>query len=285
MNIERAFRAACAAELAALKPGNVHRFASGHGMTTDDFVHSADAAAAPLCRVGASLGKRILGAITATRDAVGQNTNLGIVLLCAPLAQAAQGSPESGPDLRAGVRAVIAASTLDDADQVFRAIVLAAPGGLGNAARYDVHAPATVTLLCAMAEAAPRDSIARQWATGFADIFDAGLPAYHAALARWRHEAWAATDAYLRFLARLPDSHITRKHGAAAAAAVRREAGAALARLDGAADPESLVADLLAWDASLKRRGLNPGTSADLTVATIFARRLGNGLQPGGIAG
>ena len=279
--IAQAFRDACAAELAALKPGNVHRHAAGHGMTVDDFLRSADAAAGPLCRVGAKLGERVLDAITATRAAVGQNTNLGIVLLCAPLAQAA----ERGGDLRAGVRAVIAGSDLDDADRVFRAIVLAAPGGLGTAARHDVHAPATVTLPQAMAEAAPRDSVARQWTTGFAELFEAGLPAFDAALARWESESWAATDAYLRFLGRLPDSHVARRHGVLAAEAVRQEAEAMLARLDASARPETLAPDLLAWDAALKRRGLNPGTSADLTVATIFARWLRTALRRGVFAG
>ncbi len=283
--IEAAFREACAAELAALKPGNVHQHAAGHGMTVDDFVRSADAAAGPLCRAGAGLGERVLDAVAATRAAVGQNTNLGIVLLCAPLAQAAEGAAErGGSDLRAGVRAVIAESGLDDADRVFRAIVLASPGGLGTAGRHDVHAPATVPLRDAMAEAAERDSVARQWTTGFADVFEAGLPAFVAALARWDSESWAATDAYLRFLARLPDSHIARKHGAVAAEAVRREAEAAFARLDASTQPETLAPDLLAWDDSLKRRGLNPGTSADLTVATIFAWRLANGLRPGRFA-
>jgi hypothetical protein len=39
-------------------------------------------------------------------------------------------------------------------------------------------------------------------------------------------------------------------------------------------EPEGLLADLLAWDRSLKQRALNPGTSADLTVATLMAVRL-----------
>jgi triphosphoribosyl-dephospho-CoA synthase len=281
VNTEAAFRDACATELAALKPGNVHRFAPGHGMATDDFLRSAVAAAPPLCRPGATLGDRILGAVTATRAAIGQNTNLGIVLLCAPLAQAA----EIGPNLYTAVGAVIAGSTLADAGQVFRAIVLAAPGGLGTATRHDVHAPAAVRLPDAMAEAAPRDSIARQWTTGFADVLDAGLPAFDAALARWGEETWAATDAYLRFLAILPDSHVARKHGTESAEAVRREAAAVLARLDATAEPQTLAPGLLAWDADLKRRGLNPGTSADLTVATIFAWHLRNALRRGGIAG
>ncbi len=287
--IEAAFREACAAELAALKPGNVHRHAAGHGMTIDDFLRSADAAAGPLCRAGAKLGERVLEAVGATRAAVGQNTNLGIVLLCAPLAMAAErgGSVLRAPELRANVRAAIAESDLDDADRVFRAIVLASPGGLGTAARHDVHAPPIVPLRDAMAEAAERDSVARQWTTGFADVFEEGIPALDAALACWNGNdafLWAVTDAYLRFLARLPDTHIARKHGTVAAEAVRQEAEAAIARLDASAQSEALAPDLIAWDASLKRRSLNPGTSADLTVATIFAWRLGNALRPGGFA-
>lgn len=280
-DIAAAFVGACELELAALKPGNVHRHAAGHGMTEDDFRRSAAAAAPPLCRPGARLGERILGAVSATRDAVGQNTNLGIVLLCAPLAQGA----EAGGELRAEAAAAIAASDLGDADQVFRAIALASPGGLGTAESHDVRAPAAVLLPQAMAEASGRDAIARQWTTRFADVFDRGVPGFEAALARWRAEAWAATETYLRFLAAIPDSHVSRKYGIGAAADVQAEAAGAFSRLDACSDPEALVPALLAWDAELKRRRINPGTSADLTVATIFAWRLRNVLRQPGFAG
>ena len=87
--LQTAFVAACEEELAVPKPGNVHDFAGGHGMFADDFRRSAAAAAPQLCRPRATLGQRILGAVAATRAEVAQNTNLGIVLLCAPLAMAA----------------------------------------------------------------------------------------------------------------------------------------------------------------------------------------------------
>lgn len=279
--IEAAFREACAVEIRALKPGNVHVFAAGHGMSIDDFERSAEAAAMPLCRAGTPLGARILGAIEATRAAVGQNTNLGIVLLCAPLAMAA----ERGGGLRDGVRRVIAASDLEDAGLAFQAIALASPGGLGEVPEHDVRQPATVTLPVAMATAADRDSVARQWVTGFADVFETGLPSFRYALARWGSVEWAATHVFLGLLARLPDSHIGRKSGTGIAETVRAEAAAVWGGLDDAADPADLAPRLLAWDASLKARGLNPGTSADLTVATLFAARLCNGLRGLGFGG
>lgn len=246
--VEAAFIAACDEELAAPKPGNVHRCADGHRMTVADFERSARAAAPPLCQPDAPLGSRILEAVRATRDAVGQNTNLGIVLLCSPLAMAAQADGD--------VRAVIAASTIEDAESVFAAIRLAAPGGLGEADRHDVRNPARVRLPVAMAEAASRDSIARQWTNGFADVLGTGLAAYREG---------AALAAYLHFLAAFPDSHILRRHRPEVAETVRRDA-IAMRHAD--------LTALLRWDAELKARGINPGTSADLTVATAFAARL-----------
>src|SRR5262249_9191178 len=156
--IAQAFTAACRDELLAAKPGNVHVFADGHRMTADDFFRSAEAAAGPLTQSGAKVGRRILGAVEATKAAVAANTNLGIILLCAPLAAAAEQEPS---DLRTALARVLAALDVDDAALAFRAITLASPGGLGTAERHDVRAPATVSLRAAMAEAADRDRIAR----------------------------------------------------------------------------------------------------------------------------
>ena len=279
--IAAAFRAACATELAALKPGNVHVHAPGHGMTAADFLRSAEAAAPPLCRAGASLGARVLAAVTATRAAVGQNTNLGILLLCAPLAMAA----EAGGALRAVLPAVLAQADTADAEAVFRAIVRASPGGLGDAPQHDVRRPATVPLHAAMAAAADRDAIARQYVSGFADVFDVGVGAFAGACARGRTAPWAAVAAYLAFLAAFPDSHVQRKHGTAIAVRLQTQAAPWPRRLAEADDPAMLMSDLLAWDAHLKRHGINPGTSADLTVASIFAHALRGDLRPAGLDG
>ena len=272
--VETAFRAACADELDAPKPGNVHVHADGHRMTVADFRRSADAAAGPLCAPGAALGARVLGAVVATRAAVGQNTNLGIVLLCAPLAAAA----EAGGELRRALRGVLAAAGVDDAGAVFRAIALAAPGGLGAAPRHDVRGPATVGLVAAMAEAAGRDRIALQYGTDFADLFGPLSEVYAAALARHASRRWAAASVYLHCLTSWPDSHVARKHGAPAAEALRAEAAGWDARLRDLETPDALLGEMLAWDADLKRRRINPGTSADLTVAAIFMHRLRNSL-------
>jgi triphosphoribosyl-dephospho-CoA synthase len=125
-----------------------------------------------------------------------------------------------------------------------------------------------------MAEAADRDRIAHQFSTDFEDIFDRGLGGLLAAAARWPDPKWATLTVYLGFLADFPDTHILRRHGVVAAEEVRRTGQQFESRLQASDDPTDLLADLLAWDTDLKQRGLNPGTTADLTVATLFARRL-----------
>lgn len=267
--IAAAFVAACHDELQAPKPGNIHVFADGHRMTANDFVRSAEAAAGPLAEPGTRVGSRVLGAVGATRAAVGTNTNLGIILLCAPLAAAAEHN-----DLRGSLRMVLDKLDREDAKKAFRAIVLAAPAGLGTADQHDVRGPATVTLRQAMAAAADRDRIAYQFSNEFTDIFDLGLPECIAASGRWADPKWATLSVYLTFLAAFPDSHIARKYGVTLAQEVRETARDYRGRLYVSDPPEHLLGDLLAWDAELKQRGINPGTSADLTVATLFARRL-----------
>lgn len=269
--IAGAFVAACRDEIESPKPGNVHVFAPGHRMTAEQFLASAAAAAGPLTAPGARLGERILGAVEATAAAVGTNTNLGIVLLSAPLAAAAEARPR---DLRTGVAGVLDGLDVVDASLAFRAIVLAAPGGLGRTDRHDVTEPATVGLRQAMAEAAGRDRIARQYVSTFADVFELGLSALAQARTCGLPPSWATLAVYLAFLTEFVDSHVMRKHGLAAAERLRQEAVPFRARIEAGERTDDLFAALLAWDDQLKVMSINPGTSADLTVATLFSDRL-----------
>lgn len=269
-----AFLQACALDVAVRKPGNVSADSPGHGMQAAQFIASAQAAAGPLFSTGASVGARIEGAVAATLAVAGCNTNLGIVLLCAPLARLADlepGLPDNPAAWREGLTRALAALDLDDAAAAYRAISAAQPGGLGRSDAQDVREPPTVTLLQAMQIAAPRDRIARQYADRYADLFDIGLPALAAARESLQDRAVSTSAVqalYLAFLGRFPDSHIARKHGATLAQDVTNEARLWLSR----AERGEIVADdpaFAAWDASLKARGLNPGTSADLTVASL----------------
>jgi triphosphoribosyl-dephospho-CoA synthase len=158
--------------------------------------------------------------------------------------------------------------------------VRASPAGLGRVAQHDVSGAATITLKQAMAEASDRDRIARQYVGDFADVFELGEPALTGMLSQAGDPRWATLVVYLAFLSAFPDSHIVRKHGIAIAEEIRQTASTFAKKFASLTRPDEMLTELLAWDAALKERGINPGTSADLTVATLFAHRLLNILPP-----
>jgi len=271
-DLAQAFRTACELDVLAFKPGNVSVESPGHGMQARDFQLSAEAAAPHVTDRTLPLGERIYRAIAATRQAVGCN-NLGIVLLAVPLIRAAQHRlPHESLSQR--LRRDLDETTREDTEWVYRAIRLAAPGGLGSSPRHDVHAAPTVNLLSAMREAAQRDRIAGQYASGYADVFRFGVDALRQGRTRWGEETQALTDVYLAYLSGFPDSHVLRKFGAPTAAQVQRMACGCVADMAPCPDWNRARRHLANLDRGLKSAGVNPGTSADLTVATWLADRL-----------
>ncbi len=277
-SVANAMREACITDVHAFKPGNVSIASPGHGMQAQHFIASAHAIAAVIAAPGMKVGQRILSAIEATRAVVPFNTNLGIVLLCAPLAHAATDAMDS-LNLRERLQGVLARLDRDDAETAYHAIRLAAPGGLGRAVRHDVAQPARVSLREAMHEARSRDRIALQYVTDYRDVFETGVPAVRDALARWDSREWAAVHAYLILLAGFADTHIMRKHGPQVAASVSAQALDLSQSLGRARDPAQLMPSLEAFDRKLKAGSINPGTTADLTVAALVATGLEDSLE------
>ena len=170
---------------------------------------------------------------------------------------------------------VLQSLDVEDADLAFRAIVRAAPAGLGRSARHDVFEAATVGLLQAMQRLRTVTAIARQYATCFADVFDVGLPAFEAATPAIRRSKWATLATYLGFLVSVSGHpHFAQIRFAAPPRRFGEAAALLQTSLQATDRPAALLPELLAWDAALKADGINPGTSADLTVATLFAHRL-----------
>lgn len=270
------------AEARAPKPGNVSLDSPGHGMSYADFAHSAAVASTVLADPTLTPGERILHAQRRTFDAVNCNTNLGMLLLFAPLVAAAEQTTGTGGTraLRVELGQVLAALGPADGECIYTAIREAVPGGLGHSEHYDVNAaPAGKTLLAAMHHARNRDRIARQYVSAGEDIFCLGVPSLlrhsrtvHGVSFPGGPLAWMVTACYIDFLTAFPDSHVSRRHGPRTAAWLRGEADTlkgVLARGD-----KTCTRRLAALDERLKRDGINPGTSADLTAAALLAYRL-----------
>jgi triphosphoribosyl-dephospho-CoA synthase len=258
---------ACLLEVTSRKPGNVHRFRDFADLQFLDFLLSATAIVEPLdWAAGQGVGVAVLAAVEATRRVVSTNTNLGMILLLAPLA-----AVPADVDLTEGVERVLAATTVEDARSVYQAIRLAAPGGLGRVERQDVSSEPTITLREAMTLAADRDLVARQYANAFHEVLHEALPLLRAALDQGEPLETAIISTFLGILAGHPDSLIARKVGPGGALEASRRAGEVL----GAGWPVGSKGRQAyeAFDAWLRAAGnsLNPGTTADLVTSALFA--------------
>lgn len=276
IDIPELLQTACIWEVMSRKVGNVHPTACFNETTTTHFLLSAAAIGMPFSDFcGRGVGLAIWSAVEATQEMVGQNTNLGIILSVAPLIAASRRG-----EIREQVRRVLSELTREDADCVYRAIRLANPGGLGGAPEQDVRDEPTVTLLEAMKFAANRDLIARQYANGYADVFDFGVPAFLEGLERFDCVEAAIIHCQLRWLAEYPDSLIARKNGGAVAEDVRCRAAEVL-QLGGLVTAEGRAAGV-ALDRHLRSDGnrLNPGTVADLIAACLFVALRENKVKP-----
>lgn len=276
IDLALAVQTACTWEATARKAGNVHPFARFKDLTYDDFIKSATAIAPVLKRtVKEPLGITVLEAIRATRAVVDANTNLGMVLLLAPLSKCSP-MKDGMQGWREQLAKLIDATTIDDAKHVYEAIRLAAPGSMGKVAQEDVATTPTKSLRDVMALAADRDLIARQYDHHFADVLAEGVPALMGGWEQHGSVESAILTCQLHWLSRFPDSLIVRKLGLEQAREVQRRAQAIdLTRPDG----RRLYAELDGW---LRADGhtRNPGTTADLITACLFIALCEDRLKP-----
>jgi triphosphoribosyl-dephospho-CoA synthase len=261
-------RLACIWEATARKPGNVHRYRDFDDATYLDFLSSASAIA-PVLETACQrrVGETILRCVEATRSVTSTNTNLGIVLLLAPLA-----TVPSSENLRTGLEEVLTRLDMTDSRAAYQAIRIAKPGGLGHVSEQDISQKPTLPLRELMALAADRDMIARQYLTCFWEVLNDGLPELLLAVAK--RPATSLEEAiiycHLQLMAKYPDSLIARKMGLAEPQEASRRARQALDRFW--TDAKSRWEELAKLDAWLRAEGnrRNPGTTADLVTACLF---------------
>lgn len=254
-------------EVLSPKPGNVSPGTEFADASVADFVKSAHAIAPILATAyERPLGATVLEAIRATRNVVKHNTNLGIVLLLAPLAAVSRDQ-----SLQNGISAVLNSTTMEDSRLVYEAIRLAQPSGLGEAAAQDLHDEPTLNLLECMKLAAHRDMIAAQYANGFHDVLNTGknfqLECRQLPITQSQQISLLA----VRLLAKFGDSLIARKCGVEMSNVVREKA--CLLLDSGWPMQHDTAEQYAAFDSFLRVDGnqRNPGTTADLVAAILFA--------------
>ena len=258
---------ACVLEAAAAKPGNVHPGARFSDLCFADFVHSATIAASHLGQAREmGVGPAILEAVHHVHREVGVNTNLGIALLIAPLAAVAPSIP-----LSKGIPRVLESLSRHDTNCIYEAIRVANPGGLGQVEEGDVRGAPNLSIMEAMRLAEDRDLIAWQYTHSFETVV--GEPRDEFVRRVQSGTAWetAVIELQLSLLQHHPDSLIARKCGRKVALNASQTAAQVIAR--GGPQTVQGANALREFDSWLREDGhrRNPGTTADLIAAILFA--------------
>jgi len=270
VEIAWAAQLACLFEVSVEKPGNVSPRGGFIDARFEDFAASAVAIGPAMRDAGlATVGETIARAAVDTRRLVATNTNLGMILLLAPLARAAARLEAAG-DLRVALGRVLADLTVQDARLAYEAIRAASPAGMGEVDRHDVGEDVTVTLREAMDVARDRDSIAREYVTDFEITFALGAGTLRRCWQDGAAFSDAVVTAFLTILSQVPDTLIARKNGAAAAEDVSRRAARVLAVGGSLSEQGRARLAELARELGDAAHALNPGTTADLVAASVF---------------
>ncbi|MFC6785476.1 triphosphoribosyl-dephospho-CoA synthase [Halobaculum halobium] len=257
------------------KPGNVDRARDLADLRFEQFLAGAVGARPGLARAAASdaVGDAFETAVAGMSEQSGGNTQFGCLLLLTPLVRAAAADDRAlSPD---GVSAVCESTTVDDAAGFYRAFehvdvaVTDPPEGMDA---LDVRRGADavpelrergLTLFDMLHESAapidnrgtPGDANAHEWVEGFPRTFRAA----DAIRADDGPVSDRAARAFLDLLAEAEDTLVRTQHGPEVAREV----------CDRAASIES-VEEADAWGDELVERGINPGTTADVTAAALF---------------
>lgn len=306
-DIARAAQLASALEVSGYpKPGNVHRTADLKEMTFEHFIASSIAIGPILLDVAKKGFRAGKGEIRTTHIGVGRaiksaiettmkwqkdgNTNLGVVLLLIPLAAAAgitlgkEGKIEM-KKLRANLSNVLKSTTPEDALNVYDAILIADPAGLAGVDELDVKNEASknrikkerISLYEIMNISSKWDNISREWVTDMEITFEFGYPLVKKLYGKTKNMNTTTVQSFLEILSKYPDTFVQRIHGKEIAEKVSKKARAIIKK--GGMLTSSGRALIIKFDEELRKKRINPGTTADLTASSLMLAIL-DGLIP-----
>lgn len=308
-HISKCLELAILFEVSADKPGNVNLIVGFEGTRHEHFLASA-VAAAPFFELAAERGIAVsqgrmqlsqVGVGEIIRDCIaninawqrGGNTLLGTVILFAPIAVAAgmtltaNGYVFEIQRLREKLKLIVESTTPEDAVNVYEAIKIAKPSGLGKAPDLDVNSPDSVdrimkenvSLYQVFKIASSYDNVCSEWVNNYPITFDVAYPFLMKQINENKDLNTAIIHTFLKVLAGYPDTFIARKVGLQKAQEVSMMAKEILdlGGLTTAKGKESLRT----FDLNLRRFGnhFNPGTTADI-IATALALCILGGYKP-----
>jgi triphosphoribosyl-dephospho-CoA synthase len=296
-NIARSLELAILLETSAHKPGNVSVVTDFDHTSYEHFLASAVAATSSFesaarrgltavreGRTSLGVGRSILECVEdISRWQHGGNTLLGTVILLSPMAIAAgMTMREKNFELssfRRNLKMVVESSTPEDAVDLYSAINIANPSGLGKAPDLDVSDPTSaqrilkekISLYQVFKIAEKYDTICSEWTNDYRVTFDLAYPSLNKRLKSNADPSAAVVQTFLEVLAEIPDTFIARKTNPEKAREISYEARE-IVKLGGIETSKGREG-LDAFDKRLRSLSntLNPGTTADLIAAALAA--------------
>lgn len=296
-DISRCLELAILLEASAHKPGNVNVVTDFETTRYEHFLASA-VATTPSLESGVQRGIAVSeGKIDIAKVGVGKiikdciteiaawqhggNTLLGTVILQSPMAPAAGMTLYNGrfsvSALRRNLKLITQSTTAQDALDVYDAITIANPSGLGKAPDLDVNDPASrkrivdgnISLYSVFRIAEEYDTICSEYVNDFHVTFDVAYPSLSKHLKEIPDPSTAILQSFLEVLAVVPDTFIARKATVQKAREVSSKAEQ-IVKLGGVETSSGRRA-LHIFDHELRKQSnlLNPGTTADLIAAAL----------------
>ena len=274
--VKMAFEYACKLDVFSIKPGNVLIDYPAYGMTHKDFLQSSMACSDIICEHNMDIGEKILESVKASIDVVGCNTNLGIILLCVPIVEAIY-LDKDHKFKQSNLKIVLDGINIEQTKTIYKAINAANAGGMGFKDKFDLKSRKITDfkLIDAMKFASEYDYIAAEYSTYFNCIINNIAINWRNNFRLMNDAECATTATFLQQISLNPDSLIARKYDLNTAKQVSERFKSLAEDYCKLKNPNILNNKLLLMDSELKIQGLNPGTTADVVVASIFLNRLG----------
>ena len=212
----------------------------------------------------------------------GGNVLLGHILILAPLVCAATICLKTNKvkieEFELTLRRVIDDATVEDTLNLYDAIKICNPGGLGRIEKYDIYGENTyneikqdnITLKKIFELSKDYDLISGEYSTGFNIILREGLPYFIETFKTAQDINIAVVNTYLKLLSNNLDTLIIRKSGKKVALEVSKMAFDIL--IQGGISTKKGLELTIEFDKYLHKQNgkLNPGTTADLLAGVIF---------------
>ncbi|MFX1435697.1 MAG: triphosphoribosyl-dephospho-CoA synthase [Promethearchaeota archaeon] len=216
----------------------------------------------------------------------GGNVLLGHILILAPLAVATincmKKHQNTISDLKSFLNKIIENSSVNDTINLYQAIRLCNPGGLGKIKKYDINNEKSfndlkkddINLKKIFKFSEEYDLISLEYSTGYNLILDEGLPYFVKTYNQFKNINIATVNTYLKLLSLNPDTLVIRKSGLESALYISKAASNIL-EYGGISSEKGLKSTMeLDNELQIKDGKLNPGTTADLISGVIFCALL-----------